>query len=113
MNSVVSTSPYIYVSGGFNSNPYISPGAASAGMVRYHNQELQVYDGISWLTLSQPQATIGLSGEAESAIKWAAQKAAEEKELKILMEKHPGLKAAYEQFELMRILVTEENKEKT
>lgn len=82
-------------------------------MVRYHNYALQVYDGVCWLNLSSSQPTINMSGEAERAIQWAARKSIKEAELKLLMEKHPGLKAAYEQFEIMKILVTEENAEKT
>jgi len=108
INSVTSSSPYITVYGG-GGGPYISPGAYNAGMVRYRNDTFEVYDGNTWLNISM-QSTIGLSGEAEAAIRWASQQRAEQEQLHALMEKHPGLKAAYEQFQLMKILVTEESK---
>ena len=111
ISGITSGSPYVHVSGGSPFGPHISPGAYSAGMVRYHNNELEVYDGIAWLRLSGSSTTVGLSGEAEAAIAWASQQRQEQARLKELMEKHPGLKAAYEQFELMKILVTEEYKD--
>lgn len=111
ISGISSGSPYVQVSGGSHFGPYISPGGVSAGMVRYHNNELEVYDGIAWLRLSGSVTSVGLSGEAEAAIAWASQQRQEQARLEQLMEKHPGLKAAYEQFELMKILVTEEYKE--
>lgn len=111
ISNISSTSPYVQVVGGVSFGPYISPGAVSAGMVRYHNNELEVYDGISWLKLTGSVTTVGLSGEAEAAITWASQQRQEQARLTELMAKHPGLRAAYEQFEIMKILVTEEHKE--
>lgn len=111
ISNITSISPFVQVGGGSTYGPYISPGAASAGMVRYHNTELEVYDGVSWLRLSGSATTVGLSGEAEAAIAWASQQRQEQARLRELMDKHPGLKAAYEQFEIMKILVTEEYKD--
>lgn len=111
ISGITSISPSVQVSGGASFGPYISPGAVSAGMVRYNNNDLEVYNGISWLRLSGTVTTVGLSGEAEAAIAWASQQRQEQARLRELMEKHPGLKAAYEQFEIMKILVTQEHKE--
>jgi len=54
---------------------------------------------------------VGLSPIAEEAIAWAVQQKQEQQRIHELMQKHPGLKAAYEQFEIMKILVTQEHKE--
>lgn len=101
-----SHSPHIQVttSGG---GAYYNTTNPMAGMVRYYNNDMQVYDGSTWLSVGG-SADIRLSSDAESVITWAKQKMTEEMRLKELMEKHPGLKDAYEKFEIMRILVTEE-----
>ena len=90
---------------------YYNTSAPSAGMVRYYNNDMQVYDGSTWMTLSG-SATINLSSDAESVITWAKQKMTEEMRLKELMDRHPGLKDAHEKFEIMRILVTEEEQKR-
>lgn len=86
---------------------YYNTGAPSAGMLRYHNNDMQVYDGSNWLSISS-SASVGLSTDAEAVIAWAKQKMTEEMRIKDLMERHPGLKDAYEKFEIMKILVSEE-----
>jgi hypothetical protein len=110
INDIISSSPMIHVSG-IPVRPYISPGAYSAGMVRYHNSQLEVYDGNYWQLLSSGSTYVGLSPIAEEAIAWAVQQKQEQQRIHELMQKHPGLKAAYEQFEIMKILVTQEHKE--
>lgn len=94
----------------YGSTPYINSGNASAGMMRYHNNEVQVYDGSSWLTVSG-HTEISLSSDANAAIEWCKRKIIEEERLKELMERHPGLRDAYEKFEIMRMLVTEEEQQ--
>ena len=107
---VNSNSPHIQVSmsGG---GAYYNTTNPMAGMVRYYNNDMQVYDGSSWLTVSG-SADIKLSSDAESVITWAKQKMTEEMRLKELMDRHPGLKDAYEKFEIMKILVTQEEQTK-
>lgn len=107
---VSSSSPHLQVnmSGG---SAYYNTTNPMAGMVRYYNNDMQVYDGSSWLTVSG-SADIRLSSDAESVIIWAKQKMTEEMRLKELMERHPGLKDAYEKFEIMKILVSEEEQSK-
>ena len=106
ITKIVSNTPYIHV-GHYGGQPYIDQSRPSAGMVRYLNNQMEVYDGSSWLNITGG-ADVQLSHTASAAIEWADRKRLEEIKLKELMERHPGLKAAYEQFELMRILVTEE-----
>ena len=89
--------------------PEIYGNGQSAGQVRYNTstQQMEVYDGSSWISISQT-ATVGLTMPAEDAIRWAQTKMAEEADLKLRLEKHPGLKDAYEKFQVMDILCKEE-----
>jgi hypothetical protein len=70
--------------------PYISPGSPSAGILRYHNNQMQVYDGSSWLPLGST-ANIGLSGEAEAIMNWARKKMEEEAEARAMAEQYPAV----------------------
>lgn len=79
-----------------------------SGTIRYNTntQAYEVYDGSNWLMVSQT-ATVGLSWDADNAIRWAIEKQKEEAELKQRMEQHPGLKDAYEKFQIMDIMTRE------
>ncbi len=92
-------------------SPYISPGSMSAGMVRYNSnlQNLEVYDGNSWLALSG-SADVGLSPEAQQVMDWAYKKMKEDEQLELLLEKHPGLRDLHEKFTVMKALVAEDYK---
>jgi hypothetical protein len=105
-----SGSPHITVSNSQNPIP-ISPGAQSAGMVRYNPnmQQLEVYDGIAWHGLNT-QATIDLGWDSRQAIEWAHKKMHQERKLQELMDQHPGLKDLHDKFEMMRVLCQEEEK---
>lgn len=97
----------ITITGSGTMRPYISPGGQSAGLVRYNtsSSNLEVYDGLSWQTLSNSGSTyIGLNQESQNAIQWALLKMQEERELQQLMDKHPGLRDAYEKFKIMEAL---------
>ncbi len=90
--------------------PQIYNTGQSAGEVRYNTntQQMEVYDGTNWISITQT-ATVGLTMPAEEAIRWAQSKMAEEAALKERMDKHPGLKDAYEKFQMMDILTKEED----
>lgn len=103
-----SRSPYIQVQT-YVPQPYINSGTPSAGMLRYRDNTVEVYNGSSW-DIVTGGADVGLSPDAEAAIEWCKKKMSEEMRIQGLMEKHPGLRDAYEKFELMKILVTEEEK---
>lgn len=92
-------------------SPYISPGSMSAGMVRYNSssQNLEVYDGNAWLTLSG-SADVGLSPEAQQVLDWAYKKMKDDEQLELLLEKHPGLRDLHEKFTVMKALVAEDDK---
>jgi hypothetical protein len=82
------------------------------GQVRYNptGQCLEIFDGNMWVMWSTGMANVGLTPEAERILDWAQQKMFEELELKARMEKHPGLKDAYEAFKIMDALTLEEEK---
>ena len=105
---------HIIVANGYESKPYISPGAQSAGMVRYNSNMdyLEVYDGISWIPIGNAVPTVELSPLARQAVDWAMRKQREEDELKALMEQHPGLKDLHDKLEMMKILCQEESESK-
>ena len=86
ITSVYNTGLYITVSN--PTGPYISPGAASAGMLRYHNNQTQVYDGNVWQTMGGG-SSVGLSSNAEQALAWAWLKMTQEKAAQDLAQKHP------------------------
>ena len=88
ITSIYGTSPYITVSNPIE--PYISPGAASAGMVRYHNNHMEVYDGTAWLNLSGG-SSVGLTAIADEALAWAIKKMAQERAALDLAQKHPAV----------------------
>ena len=103
------------VNGGSTAMPYINNsnyqnGNPLHGMMRLNGSDVQVFDGTAWLNVGASYAGIGLSGEAESAIDWASKKRLEEMDLMQRMEKHPGLKQAYEAFKIMDALTLEEEK---
>jgi hypothetical protein len=94
------------------STPNIYNTGQSAGEVRYNTntQHMEVYDGSTWISISQ-SPTVGLSLDAEEAIRWAREKMVEESALKERLEKHPGLKDAYEKFQIMDILTKVEDEQ--
>ena len=98
----------ITVTGSYG-QPYISPGAQSAGMTRYNTstQNLEVYDGNAWLTMSN-SAQISLDTETTEILNWARKKMQEESKLEDLMHRHPGLRDLYEKFELMKALCSKD-----
>jgi hypothetical protein len=70
--------------------PYINPSNPSAGMVRYHNNQMQVYDGSSWLALGST-ASVGLTPDAELLLDWVSNRRDEEAEARRLAEDYPAV----------------------
>ena len=101
---------HIIVANGHESKPYISPGAQSAGMVRYNTNMdcLEVYDGISWLVLGTYSPLVELDFQTKEIVGWARAKMLEEQQLLELAKKHPGLQEAYERLEIMKTLTLKE-----
>lgn len=63
------------------------------GQVRYNgtSQNLEVYDGMSWLTLTSSYPTIELQPHVQAVVAWAQTKMHEETRLKELAAKHPSV----------------------
>ena len=90
---------YTQVIGG-SASTYVTAQAGSQGVgnLRFNTsqQRLEVYDGMTWLELNTPHASVGLNWEAEEAIDWVRRQMAEEKSLEILAKEHPALADAME-----------------
>ena len=106
---------YTVVSGGNVTNPYISPGSAGAGMLRWNPNmnTMEVNDGVSWKTLDTNYASVGLTPEAESLLDWAKKKQAEEQSMAEMMERYPALKKARDNYELIWNIVKDEQHKDT
>jgi len=81
----------ITVTGSAYSAPYINTNIPSAGMVRYINGNLEVYDGSSWLVLLSGYPTVELDGETREIIRWAQNRMVEEERMKALAAKHSAV----------------------
>lgn len=99
--------PSIYNNSGYNS----SGASAFSGQVRYNSQAggMEIFDGTAWQRIGDSIAQVGLSPEADRILDWAQRKMDEEAELKSRMERHPGLKDAYEKFKIMDALTHEDD----
>ena len=102
----------IHISGNSYNTPYIDATRPSAGMVRYLNNNLEIYDGSNWMTIQSSHPQVELSGEVQSILAWARGKMAEEARVKELADKHPtvadaleAVKQAEEQVKIVAALV--------
>ena len=100
----ISGSKYIQVSGGMNTNPYISPGASDAGMVRWSPSMncLEVNDGSVWQQIHSAHPMIALSSDAETLLDWARAKRDEEWRIAVMADKHPTVADALAAVQLAR-----------
>ena len=96
---------YMYVNGG-QASTYVNnyTGAQGVGNLRFNtgNQNMEVFDGNSWVKLNTGVATIGLNPEAESLLDWAKQKRDEELAWKSLAESNQAVKIALDNLEQAR-----------
>jgi hypothetical protein len=96
---------YITVSGG-NSNTYVNgySGAQGVGNMRFNTstQNMEVFDGNSWMTLNMDYAGVGLNSEAESLLDWARKKRDEELVWESLAKENQAVKIALDNLEQAR-----------
>ena len=96
---------YITVSGG-NSSTYVNgySGAQGVGNMRFNTstQNMEVFDGNSWMTLNMDYASVGLNGEAESLLDWARKKRDEELTWQNLAATSEAVKIALDNLEQAR-----------
>lgn len=93
-----------------------SSGNTLIGQVRYNgsSQNMEVYDGVTWLTMASSYPTVELSPEVQSVLNWARAKMAEEARIRDLAAQHPtvadalqALAKAEEQVRIVAALVQE------
>lgn len=95
-----------------NYTPYISPGAQSAGLVRWstNNSVLEVYDGVAWRDITTT-VTIDISPQYEAVIRWAGEEMARQRRIAELAKKYPLVGELRDKLEVMTSLLSEENNE--
>jgi hypothetical protein len=109
------------VSGGNPGSTYIGnySNAPGVGNMRYNpnNQNIEVFDGSTWIILSAHHANINLSDETVSVLQWAKKKMLEEAERNKLAETNPAIKDLVnqikdkeEQIKIVQTLIKEEEK---
>jgi hypothetical protein len=119
---------YLVVTSNKGAQPYINMSSTTPmiGAMSYDSgsQTMKVYDGNGWMTIGGGSATVNLTGQAISILKWAEQKMQEEKELIALAEKHPTIKSLVDEMnasvfdyqrkiDMVKILLKEEEKVET
>jgi hypothetical protein len=107
INNNYSTWPSFY-------NTVSSTGNSLVGQLRYNgsSQNMEVYDGNSWLMMNSAYPTIELAPHVQAVVTWAQTKMAEESRIRELAAKHPAvadaveaLKKAEEQVQIITALV--------
>ncbi len=114
IKSLSTSSPFLTVSGGNPGSTYIGNYSNSTGVgnMRYNpnNQNVEVYDGSTWIILSAHHASINLNDETVRLLEWAKKKMLEEAERNKLAETNPTIKDLMEQIrdkeEQVRIVQT-------
>ena len=103
IKSIHSSSPFLTVSGGNPGSTYIGnySNATGVGNMRYNpsNQNIEVYDGSTWIILSAHHTNINLSDDAVSLLEWARKKRNEELDIERLAQTSTAIKDLITQIE--------------
>ena len=91
MINTILNGPGINVIAGNFHPPWIDMTRTSAGMVRYNNNNLEVYDGNSWIIIPSGSTQISLDGVTLESLQWVRRKMTEEKRLEELAKTHPSV----------------------
>jgi hypothetical protein len=81
----------IHIGNNSFSTPYIDMTRPSAGLVRYNNNNLEVYDGNTWMVMQGSYPQIELSSEVQAILGWAYMKMKEESRIQDLARKHTAV----------------------
>lgn len=99
----INTGTGLQVNNGYTTWPQFynsmqNTGNSLIGSVRYNgsSQNLEVYDGNSWLIMSASYPTVELAPHVQAVVVWAQTKMAEEARIKELAAKHPAVADALE-----------------
>lgn len=89
------------VSGGSTSYPYIPMNSNNPiqGMLRLNNQDMQVFDGSSWITLGASYASVDLDADIQSLLEWAREQRNKQLDRERRIQNNPALRKAYEAIE--------------
>lgn len=81
-----------------------STGNTAIGQMRYNGsgQHIEVYDGNSWIMMTNSFPTIELSPHVQAVVAWAQTKMAEESRIRELATKHPAVADALTAVELAK-----------
>lgn len=90
--------PGLIVNGSSVSFPYVPQNANNPiqGMLRINGQDIQTFDGSSWLTVGASYANVSLDSESLDLLQWARTQRQLEMNRKTLIENNPALQKAYE-----------------
>ena len=104
LQDITSSSRYVITYGGSSTLPYVPSNANNPiqGMVRVQNQNMQIFDGSSWINMTQSVGSIGLTSEAESLLDWARKKRDEEMMWQNLANENKAVKIALDNLEQAR-----------
>ena len=94
----------VNVNGGNTSLPYVNmssgpSGNPMQGMMRINGNDLQVFDGTSWINLQSSYATVELNGETQSLLQWAREERDKQSKRQQLIKDNPALQKALENIE--------------
>jgi hypothetical protein len=109
----MSMGKHIIVGGGNSASNYINNGSGMMGVgdLRFNTstQQIEFYNGQTWQIFTMAQATVGLTGTAETAIDWALKKMEEEQEARAMAEQYPAvadaLNAVWESEQQLKTIV--------
>jgi hypothetical protein len=109
IKDIMASGRYVQVTGG-SASTYVNgySGSQGVGNMRYNtsNQNMEVFDGSSWITLNMGYAQVGLNSEAESLLDWAREKRNEELMWKSLASENEAVKIALENLEKAKSQLT-------
>lgn len=99
----ITAGPGISIQNNYSTWPSFYNNSASTnntlvGQIRYNgsSQCMEVYDGMTWLSMTSTYPTIELSPHVQAVVAWAQTKMAEEARIKELADKHPAVADALE-----------------
>lgn len=89
------------VSGGNTTYPYVAMNSNNPiqGMLRVNGQDMQVFDGASWLTVGAGYASVDLDADTQSLLEWARSERSKQSLREARIRDNPALKKAYEAIE--------------
>lgn len=86
------------VNGSNYSYPYVPTNSNNPiqGMLRLNNQDMQVFDGGSWITVGASYASVDLDADTQSLLEWARTERSRQSLRDERIRNNPALQKAYE-----------------